>query len=174
MSSACAAGQQQPRYTDLQQSLSNTLHQTAGNDSTSAYAAPAVADKVHSDSTDTTAPPDNMSAVMSDTACDLPDSLNTEPVPDASAHVLSPKDEHAALTVSIPGQVDTQEQRFDSYQHLPAVIAIPGVFYLAVLQQILHHNMHKCLIRLSYASLTCSPVLASCSLLTFCTASIGE
>ena len=109
-----SSGQHQPRSTGLQHDLSSTPHQTAGNNSTSAYAAPAVANKVQNDSANTTAPPDTVRALMSDTGCDVRDSLNTEPVPGSSAPVVALKDEHAALKLSIPGQVDTQEHRSDS------------------------------------------------------------
>lgn len=113
MNSMSSAGQQQPRLLDLQHNSPIILLQTAADNSASAYAAPAVANKIHGDSANTTGPPGNMSAVLSDTGCDVLESLNTEPVPDASAHVVSLKDGHAALTASIPGQVDAQEHRSD-------------------------------------------------------------
>ena len=116
-----SSGHQHPRSTWLQHDLSSTPHQTAGNfdqtagnNSTSAYAAPAVANKVQIDSANTTGPPDDVSAVLSGTGCDVHDSQSTEPVPGTSAPVAALKDEHAALTPSIPGQVDAQEHRSDS------------------------------------------------------------
>lgn len=111
MTSLPSTGQEQPLSRDLQRQLSDIPHQTAASHSTSAYAASAVAYKVHHNPANTTASADNLSAVMSDAASNVHDSLNTQPVPDASSNVQSLRDEHAALTVSIPGQVEAQEHR---------------------------------------------------------------
>lgn len=165
MNSASSVEQQQPRLLDLQHNLPNILLQAAAENSSSAYAAPAVANKIHS--ANTTGPHDNMSAVMSDTGCDVLDSLNTEPVPDASARVVSLKDEHAALAASIPGQVDAQEHR--SHRSLTLANSNCNFLHFSKLLSIQQHAAHRHMTMLSYARLVCSPVLAFSSVpISYC------
>lgn len=118
-----STAQEKPSLRVLQRKSSNIARQAAANRSTSAYAAPAVGSKVISNPALTTAPPYSMSAVTSGTACNVHDCLDTQPTSDATATVPSLEDEHAALTVSIPGQVDAQEHRSVSHLHLPTAIA---------------------------------------------------
>lgn len=112
--------QEQPSFGVLQRKSSNIARQTAANRSTSAYAVSAVGSKGHKQPANVSPLPSaGVSPVMADTAGKVHASLGTQPISDTTENVLSVEDDRAALTASIPGQVEAQEHRSD-YSHLSA------------------------------------------------------
>ena len=112
--------QEQPKFGVLQRKSSNIARQTAANRSSSAYAVPAVGSKGHKQPANVSpVPPAAVSPVMADMAGKVHDSLETQPISDLTENVLSVEDDRAALTASIPGQVEALEHR-SAYSDLSA------------------------------------------------------
>lgn len=112
MTSLPNTDQEQPSFGVLQRKSSNIARQTAANRSNSAYAVPAVGSKGHKQPASASPLPSaGVSPGMVETAGEARDSLETQPISDTTENVLSVEDDRAALTASIPGQVEAQEHR---------------------------------------------------------------
>lgn len=107
--------QEQPSFGVLQRKSSNIARQTAANRSTSAYAVPAVGSKGHKQPP----PSAGVRPAVADTAGKVHDSLETQTLSDTTENVSSVEEDCAALTASIPGQVEAQEHR-SGYSDLSA------------------------------------------------------